>query len=64
MNCHEHFLAFVSAVSGCVSIYVFTSLVDIAVSIGSSALGLKICAITAGIEEYLSELWRKKKEAQ
>ena len=56
MNCHEHFLAFVSAVSGCVSIYVFTSLVDIDVSIGSSALGLKICAITAGIEEYLSEL--------
>ena len=64
MNCHEHFLVFVSAVCGCVSISVFTSLVGIAVSIGSSALGLKICAITAGIEEYLSELWRKKKEAQ
>ena len=56
MNFHEHFLVFVSAVKGCVSIYVFTSLVDIAVSIGSSALGLKICATTAGIEEYLSEL--------
>ena len=56
MNCHEHFLVFVSAVCGCVSISVFTSLVGIAVSIGSSALGLKISAITAGIEEYLSEL--------
>ena len=56
MNCHEHFLVFVSAVSGCVSISVFTSLVGIAVSVGSCALGLKICAITAGIEEYLSEL--------
>ena len=64
MNCHEHFLVFVSAVSGCVSISVFTSLVGIAVSIGSPVLGLKICAITAEIEEYLSELWRKKKEAQ
>ena len=62
MNCHEHFLVFVSAVSGCVSISAFTSVVGIAVGIGSSALGLKICAITAAIEEYLSELWKKRKK--
>ena len=63
MNCHEHFLVFVSAVSRCVSISAFTSLVGIAVGIGSSALGLKICAITAAIEEYLSELWKKKERS-
>ena len=63
MNCHEHFLVFVSAVSRCVSISAFTSLVGIAVGIGSSALGLKICAITAAIEEYLSELLKKKERS-
>ena len=62
MNCQEQFLVFVSAVCGCVSISAFTSLVGIAVGIGSSALGLKICANAAGIEEYLSELLKKKRK--
>ena len=43
------FFVFVSAVRGCVSIFAFTSLVGDPVGIASSAVELKICAITAGI---------------
>ena len=47
LNYFEPFLVFVSAVSGCVSIPVFASLVVVLVDI--SAVVLKIYAITAGI---------------
>ena len=46
----EHFLVFIYAVSDCVSISVFASLVAVPVDITSSAGGLTICAITAGIK--------------
>ena len=39
----EHFLVLGSAVSGCVSISGFASLVNCPVGIASSAVGLKIC---------------------
>ena len=52
LNYFEHFLVFVSTVSGCVSISAFASLVDVPISIASSAVGLKMCAITAGIKKY------------
>ena len=44
-----------------VSISTFTSLVVIPVSIASSAIGLKLCVITAGIEKYKSMIKKKKK---
>ena len=44
-----------------VSISAFTSLVVIPVSIASSAIGLKICVITARIEKYKSIIKKKKK---
>ena len=44
-----------------VSISTFTSLVVIPVSIASSAIGLKICVITARIEKYKSMIKKKKK---
>ena len=47
LNYDGHLLILVSAVTGCVSIYVFTSLVFVPVGITSSAVGIKICAITA-----------------
>ena len=44
MNYFEHFLNFISAVSGgCVSVFAFASLVGIRVAIASSLVGLKIC---------------------
>ena len=48
----EHLLILVSTVTGCVSISAFTSLVCVDVGIRSSATGMKICAITAGIKRF------------
>ena len=46
----EHLLNLVSAVTGCVSISTFVSLVGISIGIVNSAIELIICAITAGIK--------------
>ena len=53
-NYTEHFLILGSAVTGCISISAFTSLVGIPIGITISAIGLKICAITAAIKKYKS----------
>ena len=55
----EHFLVFVFAVSGCVLISVFASLVGVPAGIESSAVGLKICAITAEIRKKGKGLMRQ-----
>ena len=60
LNYLEHFLIFISPFSGCVSISEFTTLVAVPVGIISSAVGLKICAITAGIKKYINQSSRKK----
>ena len=64
LNYFEHFLVFVSAVNGCVSISAVASLVGVPVGITSSAVRIKICAITAGIKDYKSMIKKKKKKAQ
>ena len=56
----EHILILVFAVTGCISISALASLVNISMGITSSAIELKICAITVGIKEYKSII--KKKE--
>ena len=50
-----------STITGCISISVFTSLIGIPIGITSSAIGLKICAITTGIKKYKSLIKKKKK---
>ena len=40
----------------------FASLADILIGITSSAIGLKICAIAAGIKKYKSIIKKKKKK--
>ena len=52
LNYFENLLVFASAVSGCVSISAFASLVCVSKGIASFSLELKICAITAGITKY------------
>ena len=47
---------------GCVSISAFASLVCVPVGIVSSAVGIIICAITAGIKNYNSIIKKKKKK--
>ena len=48
--------------NSCVSISAFASLFDIALGITSSAVGINICAITAGIEKCKSMIKKKKKK--
>ena len=61
LNYMEHFLILVSTITGCIPISAFTSLIGIPIGITSSAIGLKICAITAGFK-YKSIIRKKKKK--
>ena len=58
----EQFFILTSAIAGCISISDFASLPGIPIGITKSTIGLKICAITAGIKKYKSII-KKKKEA-
>ena len=49
LNYIDHLLIAISTITGCVSISTFASLVVIPIGIMSSAIGLKICAITPRI---------------
>ena len=51
-----------SAVTDRVSVSAFNSLVAVPVGIKSSAVGLKFCAITAGIKKYKLIIKKKKKK--
>ena len=58
----EHFFILASTITGCISISAFTSLNGIPIRITSSAIGLKICAIAAGIKKHKSIIKKKKKK--
>ena len=58
----EHVLILASTITGCISISAFASLIGIPIGITSSAIGLKICAITAGIKKYKSTIKKIKKK--
>ena len=60
-NYIEYLLLLASAVTVCVSISAFASLVGIPIGIMSSAVGIKIIAITAGIRNYKSIIKEKEK---
>ena len=62
LNYVENLLILVSAITDCVSISPFSSLVDIDGSIMSSAVGINIFAIIAGIKKYKSIIKKKKKK--
>ena len=60
LNYVEQLLILVSAVTGCVSVSAFASLVFVSVGITSSAVVIKISAVTAGIKKYKSIIKKKK----
>ena len=62
LNYIEHFLISGFAVTGCVSISAFASLVGIPTGITSSRIGLNICATTAAIKKYKSIIKKNKKK--
>ena len=63
LNYIKHVLILGPTITGCVSISAFASLVGIPIGITSSAIGLKICAITPAIKN-VSQLLRKRKKAR
>ena len=62
LNYIEHFLILFSKITGCIQISAFATLLGIPIGITSSSIGLKICAITAGIKKYNSIIKKKKKK--
>ena len=56
----DHVLNVISTINGYVSISAFASLVDIPIGLTSSAVGLKITVITAGIKKYKALIEKKK----
>ena len=59
LNYAEQFLILASTITGCVLILTFASLVCVPVCITGSAVGIKLCAITAGIKNYKSIIKKK-----
>ena len=60
LNYIEHFLILASTITRCISISAFASLLGIPIGNMSSAIGLKICEIAAGIKKYESIIKKKK----
>ena len=58
----EHFFILASAVTGFISISAFASFLGIPVGITSFAIGLKSCAISAGIKKYKTIIKKKKEK--
>ena len=52
LNYIEHFLILASTITGCISTSAFASLLGTPIGVTSSAILLKICAITAGSKRY------------
>ena len=61
LNYIEHFPTLGSTITGCISISAFASLIGISIGTTSSAIGLKIWAITPVIKKYDSIIKKKKK---
>ena len=62
LNYIGHFLILASAITGCISISAFVSLLGIPIGITSSTIRLKICEITVEIKKYRSITKKKKKK--
>ena len=62
LNYIKDFLILASTITECISISASPILISILTGITSSAIGLKICAITEGIEKYNSTIKKKKKK--
>ena len=60
LNYIKHLLVLAFTITECISISVFASLLGIRIGMASSAIGLKICAIAAGIKKYKSIIQKKK----
>ena len=62
LNNIDHLFTVIFTITGCISISAFTSLVGVPIVMTSSAIGLKVCAITVRIKKYKSMIKKKKKK--
>ena len=62
LNYIEHLLVLAFVVTGCVSISTFTSIVGIPIGITSSAVVIKLCAVTERIKKYKSIIKKEEKK--
>ena len=62
VNYIEQLPILASTTTGCISTSVFASLLNIPIGIASSAIGLKFCAVAAGIKKYQSIIKKKRKK--
>ena len=62
LNYIEQFLILASTITGCISISASAYLIGIPIGMTSSAVGFKICALTAGIKKCKSIIKKKKKK--
>ena len=62
LNYIQHFLILASTIIRYTSVSDFSSLLGIPIEILSSAIGLKVCGIAAGIQKHKSIIKKKKKE--
>ena len=62
LNYIEHFLVLAFVITGCTFMSDSTSLVGIPISFMNSTIGLKICAITAGIKNYKPIIKRRRRK--
>ena len=58
-NYIEYVLILASAITGCISISEFASLLGFSIRITNSAIGLKLCAIAAETKKYKSIIKKK-----
>ena len=61
LNYVGNLLILASAVTGCASVFAFASLVCVPVGITSSAVGITVCAITAGIKKFKSIIKKRRR---
>ena len=62
LNNIDHLFTVIFTITGCISISAFTSLVGVPIAMTSSAIGLKVCAITVRIKKYKSIIKKKRKK--
>ena len=62
LNYIDHFHLLASAITRCVSISTVASVLGIRIGVISSAIGLKICAVTPVNEKYKSIIKKKKRK--
>ena len=62
LNYIGQFQILASTIAECVSIFAFAPLISTSVRVTSSAIRLKICAITAAIKKYKPIIKKKKKK--